>query len=353
MQKIAWFVSLVLVLAFSLMVIPRADAQTVTPQKVIAVYDGDLSWLFRDCINIPFKVTAEVWNVGAAGGEQYADAVVKWEGNDCNVDSNNVATPGEWNSYILQGTFSGGPDGTLTFSMAALDFDGESKILFAGGTTAKLILISSDGTASLDLTVQNPEAFGELSLPTAEPTPGSFCQPVISNITGLKPGDTLSPAVEYVDEKGNNVGALSSVWYINGVQTNSVTWDGNETQLILQYTCPDHSAHEKRLTIPAYDGSKTSSQPDMDKILKTGSIGGGLVTAAAGAAAAATAGGVAAAQILRPKTSPPGTARPMVRQPAPPASVPPRRWAAPRRCASDWPKAACGCCRSVRAPSAP
>ena len=72
-------------------------------------------------------------------------------------------------------------------------------------------------------------------------TPGKGCSPSVGNLSGLKPGDTLSPSVEFSDPDGNPIAPLSVVWYINGQQTSSITWDGKETTLELQYTCPDHA----------------------------------------------------------------------------------------------------------------
>ena len=87
--------------------------------------------------------------------------------------------------------------------------------------------------------------------------PGS-CYPNVSNISNLTPGTILSPSVDFVDENGAPVAIIGLAWFINGVQTSSATWDGKQTTLELQYTCPDHIGHVLSMTIPA---SGTIQQP--------------------------------------------------------------------------------------------
>ena len=331
-KRLAFISYLALVLILTFHAVSSVSAQTSpTPQKVTAVYDGNIPATWDpQCVTIPHKFTVEVWNVGSAGGGSYGDATVTSEGPVCQIDSQGNATPGDYRTDTFQGTFSGGPDGVVILSDPAqpqLDY----RVLFIDGTVARLTISDGVNTMYVDLQVINPDAFEAIApLPTAEPTPGSACEPAISNITGLKPGDTLSPAVDFIGPDGQPVGALSSVWYINGAQANSVTWDGKETSLILQYTCPDHSAYEKRVTIPAYMPENIPaitpqvpmgpniSQPNPNGLLKTGVMAGGLVAGVIGAVGVVTAGGYVAANLLGPKPVP--AARPPA-QPAPPVPV--------------------------------
>jgi len=95
----------------------------------------------------------------------------------------------------------------------------------------------------------------------ASPTPGMGCAPTVGNISGLKPGDILSPSVEFSNPDGKPVAPLSMVWYINGQQTSSINWDGNEANIELQYTCPDNSAHTQNYTVAAYNSQQPPSAP--------------------------------------------------------------------------------------------
>ena len=147
-------ITLVLILAF--FGAGAASSQAVAPQKVTAVYDGTMAWLFNDCLHIPMKITVEVWNVGSAGGGSYGEATVTWDTFHCEVDSKGNDTKGNPFHPVFNGTFSGGPDGVLTFSMASVGFEGDSRILFAGGKAAKLVFTSSGGQAIVDLKVVNP-----------------------------------------------------------------------------------------------------------------------------------------------------------------------------------------------------
>ncbi len=328
------YLALVLILAFH--AVSSVSAQTPPPpQKVTAVYNGLIPATWDpECVTIPAKFTVEVWNVGSAGGGIYGDATITSEGPVCQIDSQGNVTPGNNETGTFHGTFSGGPDGVVIFTdpdQPQLD----ERVLFIDGTIARITISDGVNTMYVDLQVINPDAFeGNEPPPTAEPTPGSACEPVISNITGLKPGDILSPAVDFIGPDGQPVGALSSVWYINGAQANSVTWDGKETSLILQYTCPDHSAYEKRVTIPAYTPGNIPaitpqvpmgpniSQPNPNGLLKTGVMAGGLVAGVIGAVGVVIAGGYVAANLLSPKPVP--AARP----PAQPAPQAPSRQAA-------------------------
>jgi hypothetical protein len=113
----------------------RGVAQTAQgePQLVTAYNEagtcGDQVW----------RLTIEVWNVGAEGGEAYAQAVLR--GYDC-INGQFGDAPKE-----LTGTFSGGPNGTVTF-------EGYTTCQFTDGKT-----VQCGGSGGPVFIVQNPEAF--------------------------------------------------------------------------------------------------------------------------------------------------------------------------------------------------
>ncbi len=64
------------------------------------------------------------------------------------------------------------------------------------------------------------------------------CKAVIHLPADLKPGEVLSPSYVITDQDGNAPkGEVYPVLYINGVQTHSVVWDGNEARIDLQVSC--------------------------------------------------------------------------------------------------------------------
>jgi hypothetical protein len=200
--------------------------QGVEPQIVIASRS-------TTCGEDEMRVTVEVWNVGSEGGDAYAQAVMK--GSSC---LNGKLT----DPQTIYGTFSGGPNGILTFP----NWGPEGLAChFAEGVTIKC----TEEDVVLFL-VENPEAFGD-----AQKKQESDCYPQISNIDNLKPGDVLSPAIDFVDAEGKPADILGHALFINGVETWSVVWDGKETRLELQYTCTNHEGYSKVITLPAYGGT--------------------------------------------------------------------------------------------------
>ena len=150
-------------------VAPGVDAQaSVTPQKVTAIYDGYIS-VDPECATIPLKFTVEVWNVGSAGGGDYGNGTVVSEGPVCNVDSKGNATPGEYKTTTLSGTFSGGSNGVMVIvdpSQPKLD----EKVLFIDGRIARLTISDGANSVHWDAQVINPEAFsGAAPLPATQP----------------------------------------------------------------------------------------------------------------------------------------------------------------------------------------
>jgi len=227
-----------------------AQDPEIQPEQVYITGDN------QPCGGQPWIVNMEVWNVGAQGGEAYAEAILT--GQNCvNGKLEDASGP-------MLGTFSGGPNGVAAFvyptningvaGTATIEFqfvDGRS-ILLQGSPTGYII--------------QNPEAFdGWRITPTETPEPTEAvinCFPQISNISGLKPGDVLSPAVDFVDEKGSPTGIIGHAWLINGELTPSVVWDGKETSVEVQYTCLNNRGDTKTVIVPAYQEPPTVT-PDI------------------------------------------------------------------------------------------
>ena len=207
----------------------RAQTPDVEPQIVTAVGE-------TPCGGQVAPLTLEVWNVGAAGGEAYAQAT--FSGYDC--------INGELSSTLktMYGTFTGGPNGVATFQICA-DVDDPNNCLtlnfqFVDGTQ---ILYEGVVTGYI---IQNPEAFGGDAANT-----GPDCTADIHYDPALKPGDVLSPWSTYTDPGGQEVIPIGEAYFINGIQTPSVVWDGQETTIELQYTCPGHQGHIATVTVPA------------------------------------------------------------------------------------------------------
>jgi hypothetical protein len=197
----------------------HAQTQDVEPQIVTAFSENG----FGMCGNKPWPMTLEVWNVGAQGGDAYAQAVVS--GYDC--------INGEFGDLLKKsyGTFSGGPNGIITFPNGTCRF-----------IEGKTIQCGEQGVGTL-FVVQNPEAFGES---------GTDCAAVIHYDTSIKLGDVFAPWATYTAVPGGQpVTPISEAFLINGKLTSSVVWDGLETIVELQYGCPGHQGHIATITVPA------------------------------------------------------------------------------------------------------
>jgi hypothetical protein len=89
------------------------------------------------------------------------------------------------------------------------------------------------------------------------------CVPKVRGIDPQKPGDMISPGADYYDAAGNSVGIIQERWYINGVETTSEVWDGNQTAVVHQYTCLDNIGFENTYEIPAYAPPAATEPPVM------------------------------------------------------------------------------------------
>jgi hypothetical protein len=207
-----------------------AQGPDIEPQLVTAIEEDQ-------CGGQPWPVTIEVWNVGAAGGEAYAQAALK--GQSC-VNGKLVDTGG-----TLSGTFTGGPNGVVTFNICA-DVDDPDNCVplvfqFVDGKQ-----LSYEGHITTYV-VQNPEAFGGDAVET-----GPDCAATIHYDPALKPGDVLSPWSIYTAVPGGQeVVPIGEAWFINGQNASSVVWDGRETTIELQYTCPGHQGYSLTIILPA------------------------------------------------------------------------------------------------------
>lgn len=196
-----------------------AQGTDVEPQKVIAISTSQ-------CGNQDWIATLEVWNVGAQGGDAYAQAT--YSGYDC-INGKIGDT-----YKTMYGTFSGGPNGVAAFQICA-DVDNP-------GNCVTLNFQFIEGKLP-GFVVQNPEAFGES---------GSDCTAFIHYDPSIKAGDVLSPWATYTAVPGGQpVTPISEAFLINGKLTPSVVWDGRETTIELQYGCPGHQGHVAILTVPA------------------------------------------------------------------------------------------------------
>lgn len=114
----------------------------IKPQLVTAV--SPTTWL---CGGIDLRITAEFWNVGAQGGDEYS--MVDIFGNGCNHDVVTEAT--HW-----YGTFEGGPNGR--FSLYDMDWDCglvDGEVMSCSGVEFL------DEEITLPFEILNPEAFDD------------------------------------------------------------------------------------------------------------------------------------------------------------------------------------------------
>ena len=136
-------------------------AQELTPQKVIATYSGlfppDASEVYHECDWETIEFRLEVWNVGSAGGTQYAEASL-WIKMAIGFPYNNCEFTG-FDEVTSTGTFTGGPNG-----VAAIDYGLAGNIQFVDGQKAVFHpFFEWEGVAidfgTYELAVENPDAF--------------------------------------------------------------------------------------------------------------------------------------------------------------------------------------------------
>jgi len=214
-----------------------AQESELDPQKVIAIHGGEY-WFSED--HDVIECTLEVWNVGASGGDAYAEAKYY-----CKVDGKFLP-----DAETIYGTFSGGPNGVGTVSGDDVTLDFE----FINGEKVQITALY----AGNEMIVQNPEAF------IATP-PSKDCEATISLPPNLKPGDDIWLSASYADLDGNSLASatiISEAWIINGkAGIMLTTWDGKAMKIELQYTCPGGQAHTSVYDLPASQEANLPASP--------------------------------------------------------------------------------------------
>jgi len=171
---------------------------------------------------------------------------------------------------------------------------------------------------------------GEENIPAAEPA-GEACHPQPRGLDPSKPGEVISPGASYVDDSGKDVGIIQERWFLNGVNTSSMIWDGQPVQVELQYTCLDHSGSSITYSIPAYLEQPASLPPDPQApgSSQPAKLGGpgllGIAAIIGGILSGLAAIGVAVGYAIHTRTKASAPPVPPVRVPLPPANSTPAR----------------------------
>jgi len=178
--------------------------------------------------------------------------------------------------YTLTGTFSGliGNSGSVTLTLAGTilyekwngetDKDGfplyennlEESESSSDSRQATFTITGDTSQSGISGSAAEDE-----SNPPTEPA-GQACSPQPYGIDPSKPGDVISPGAAYVDDNGKEVGIIQERWFLNGVNTNSIVWDGQQVQVELQYTCLDHKGHSVNFTISPYQAQPVNLPGD-------------------------------------------------------------------------------------------
>ncbi len=303
-----------------------------------------------DCYPNGVENYIEIFNVGAQGGEAYSQAVYTYAithignhpdgGIACFVDG-----------YAkLNGTFTGGPNGTITFPEGNEPSITTCQVI--NGNTIECTFVMDLLDLGVDeftseYTILNPEAFEKKIQPVPEPTatPGGDCIPTVRGIDPQKPGDIISPGADYVDENGAATGIIQERWFFNGKESTSIVWDGNPVSVELQYTCLNHAGYSKTYSIAAYQepSAPTGGEPDSNKPGEVPSSSENpenqndpkmltplgvavLIGGVVGGLAVLGGVGIGVGLLLKPKPPVPGTTSPASPPPtaASPNYVPPR-----------------------------
>lgn len=98
-----------------------------------------------------------------------------------------------------------------------------------------------------------------VAAPATAAAPGRYRATI--RIPPLMPGEVLSPSVEVVDANGQPpTASIYVTWFINGVNTPSVVWDGRETRVEVQVSVANQALVEAVL-IPAYQSAASAPPP--------------------------------------------------------------------------------------------
>ncbi len=233
----------------SILSTPVKAFQTQEPE-IVTAYNDQMICGFTDQ---PLRRYIQVYAVGSPAGNAYSQAVFKYQTFTQDMTTG-ICTPDD---YIdLPGTFTGGPNGLITFPIPNDVFvttcqvnDGKEitcNFEYEGDTWQRVFII------------ENPGAFRNAGTDQPSSATGG-CNPNVSGLTPAKPGDVISPLASYVDATGKPVGIIQERWFFNGKETTSTVWDGKEVAVELQWTCLDHSAFSRNYTISAYGGDPATS----------------------------------------------------------------------------------------------
>jgi hypothetical protein len=258
------FIFLIIVILNPLTLNTANAQEGLTPQLVTATRH------FEDCTP-PGDFKIEIYNVGSQGGAAYSDAKYVFpNGTFVNTDQG-ISCVIESYSEVY-GTFSGGPNGTITFPPG--NSEGLTTCQVLEGKTIECtyvidLLDLGKSTHTWVFNVQNPEAFQAAASPTAgqTATTATGCTPNVRGLDPSKPGDVISPGASYLDAAGKETGVIQDRWFFNGKESTSIVWDGKPVTVELQWTCLDHSGFSTTFTIPAYQepAAPAGGAPDSAK----------------------------------------------------------------------------------------
>ena len=221
------------------------------PQLVTATYYNG------DCFPNGVENRIEIYNVGSQGGEAYSQAVYTYAITSIgNLPEGGIACFVDGYSQLL-GTFTGGPNGTITFPEGNDQDITTCQVLDGKTIECKFVMNLLDlGIQEFTdtFTIQNPEAFQPSSKPTEGPaaTQSTGCTPNVRGLDPAKPGDVISPGADYFDANGKATGIIQERWFFNGKESTSIVWDGKPVTVELQWTCLDHSGFSRTFSIAAY-----------------------------------------------------------------------------------------------------
>ena len=177
---------------------------------------------------------------------------------------------------ILAPTVTITKEGNPTVDTVVLFINDQQRpsVIWDGRETKVEVQVSCDGRAAKTISIVVP-AF-------SPPAPDNLPECVAEigwQPQNIKPGDQLNPVATVTSVDGKPVQGYYGGWVINGKSQPNVIWDGNETKIEYQLTCPGHDAHSFVKTIPAYgllpaNGLETIQLPELPGLNGIGNIPG-------------------------------------------------------------------------------
>ena len=237
--------------------------QGVTPQKVKAVIDVDITQTDTGVVQTTIDGVLEFWNVGAMGGDAYKTATLTLDYYWYQEGSS---------SATYEFNFSGGPNGTFTLVSGPNYTSGPagSETSDMMGDLGQVWIANELETVQQDCQLTCSVLSGLSNTywyktESCEPFAGWFpscstCTAAMSWDPNLQAGDVLSPEISYSGPDGKPIEVIGQALYINGKESWSTVWDGKPAALELQYTCPDHIGHVLNLTVPAAGAAQPKDQ---------------------------------------------------------------------------------------------